>query len=238
MSGAELELATMNNPGGDCGPSQAYVLGHSNQELDRLAAQARIVDPITRRLFRDAGLVPGMRVLDVGSGAGDVAFLAADLVGESGEVVGVDRSSTALQVARARADARSCRNVFFRVGDPAQMTFDQPFDAGIGRYVLMFQYDPAAMLRKLASHVRPGGLLVFHESDLDGVRSFPSSPIYDSCCRWIIETLRLLGAETQMGINLHSVFVSAGLPAPSLRLEAVIGGGANSLDYVRFRRRR
>jgi predicted methyltransferase len=76
----------MNNPGDDAGPTGGYVLGHSDREFERLNAQARLVDPITRPFFREAGIVPGMRVLDVGSGAGDVAFLVADLVGETGEV--------------------------------------------------------------------------------------------------------------------------------------------------------
>jgi 2-polyprenyl-3-methyl-5-hydroxy-6-metoxy-1,4-benzoquinol methylase len=224
----------MSNPGGDHGPNQVYVLGHSDQELDRLSEQARIIEPITRRFFCEAGLVPGMRVLDVGSGAGDVSFLAADLVGDSGAIVGVDRSSAAVAVARARAVAGGRRNVFFREGDPIEMTFDEPFDAVIGRYVVVFQKNPAAMLKKLAKHVRPGGLIVFHEIDLEGCQSFPPSPIYDSCCRWLIETVRLLGMEPRTGMKLHSAFVSAGLPTPTLKLEAVIGGGANSLDCLRL----
>src|SRR5215831_6291927 len=101
----------MNVRSNDCDSSPAYVLGHSDRELARLGVQARVVDPITRRFFREAGLVPGMRVLDVGSGAGDVALLAADLVGESGTIIGVDRSSTAVKTAQARADAVSHRNV-------------------------------------------------------------------------------------------------------------------------------
>lgn len=84
-----------------------------------------------------------MRVLDVGSAAGDVAFLAASLVADSGEVVGVDRVPAALDLARARATARSLRNVSFREGDPGEMAFDRRFDAVIGRYVLQFQQDPA-----------------------------------------------------------------------------------------------
>ena len=59
-----------------------YALGHSDGELERLSVQSRFVEPITRQFLQEAGISTGMRVLDVGSGAGDVAFLAADLVGE------------------------------------------------------------------------------------------------------------------------------------------------------------
>ena len=217
---------------GDTQWARRYALGHSDRELDRLSAQARLVDPITRQFFREAGIARGMRVLDVGSGAGDVAFLLAELVGDSGEVVGVDRAPGALAVARARADADSRRNVSFLEGDPTRMAFERGFDAVVGRYVLQFQPDPVAMLRALASHLHPGGIVAFHELDWDGVRSFPPSPTYDQCCRWIVETLRMLGAETRMGIKLHSTFVAAGLPAPSMRLGAVVGGGVNSADCL------
>lgn len=212
----------------------AYVLGHSNREIERLKAQARLIDPITQRFFREAGVVPSMRVLDVGSGPGDVAFLAADLVGEGGHVVGVDRVPAALEVARARAKEQSRRNVEFRDGDPAEMKFEAPFDVVLGRYVLQFQKDPAAMLRKLARHARPGGLVVFHEIDWGGLASFPSAPTFDRCARWGAETLRLHGTESRMGMKLHSTFVGAGLPAPTLRLEALAGGGASSSDVVQL----
>jgi hypothetical protein len=107
------------------------------------------------------------------------------------------------------------------------MTFERPFDAVVGRYVLQFNADPAAMLRKLAGHLRPGGVMAFHELDWDGVRSIPPSPAYERCCRWFVETFRLLGIETRMGVKLHAAFVAAGMPAPSMCLEAIIGGGAS-----------
>ena len=90
-------------------PAPSYVLGHSPRELERLARQARLIEPITREIFIEAGIAPGMRVLDIGSGAGDVAFLAAELVGPKGEVVGTDLSSTALANARTRAKERARR---------------------------------------------------------------------------------------------------------------------------------
>jgi ubiquinone/menaquinone biosynthesis C-methylase UbiE len=220
--------------GPDRDPAPEYVLGHSDRELDRLQAQARLIDPVTRRFFHEAGVGPGMRVLDVGSGAGDVAFLVADLVGDSGEVVGADRVAAALETARTRAAARSLRNVSFRVGDPAEMTFERSFDAVVGRYVLQFQQNPAAMLRKLAAQLRPAGVVVFHEIDWGGLASFPPAPTFDRCCRWGRETLRLHGTDTRMGIKLYSTFVAAGLPPPWMRLEALVGGGANGLDLLRL----
>lgn len=205
-----------------------YALGHSDRELDRLSAQARLVDAITRQFFQEAGIVRGMRVLDIGSGAGDVAILLAALVGDEGAVVGVDRAPSA--IARARANTRS--NVVFVEGDPTAMTFDRPFDAIVGRYVLQFHPNPAEMLQRVAVHVKPGGIVAFHELDWKGVGSFPASPTYDRCCRWIVAALQELGAETRMGIKLHSAFLAAGLPSPTLRLSAAIGGGVNAAAQV------
>src|SRR3954467_5833282 len=112
------------------------------------------------------------------------------------------------------------------------MAFERPFDAVVGRYVLMFQPDPAAAPRALPRHLHPGGVVVFHEPDWTGTRSFPPAPTYDRCCRWIVETFRLLGADMGMGVKLHAAVVAAGLPAPAMRLEAIIAGGADSAERL------
>jgi SAM-dependent methyltransferase len=212
-----------------------YPLGHSERELARLNAQESLVGPFTRRFFLDAGIVPGMRVLDVGTGTGHVALLAADLIGDAGEVIGTDKAAGAVAAAQARAEEESRRNVKFLEGDPTEMTFERPFDAVVGRYILMFQAEPAAMLRKLAEHLRPGGVIVFHEPDWESARSFPAAPTYDRCHEWIIKTFRLVGTEARMGIRLHEAFVAAGLPAPTMRLNAIVGGamgGSGWLDQI------
>jgi 2-polyprenyl-3-methyl-5-hydroxy-6-metoxy-1,4-benzoquinol methylase len=215
-------------------PSREYALGHSTSELERLSIQARLVDPITRRFLGDAGVCSGMRVLDVGSGAGDTAFLAAELVGQSGEVVGVDASADAIATARARANERQLSNVSFRECDLALASFDRQFDVLVGRYVLMFQSDPAAMLARLAAHVRPGGVVVFHEPDWNGARSMPPAPSYDLACRWVAGALQAAGHDIHMGSHLHSTFLAAGLPEPALRLESAIGAGSSASDCLRL----
>ena len=210
-----------------------YVLGHSPRELQRLRRQGQLVNPITRQYLIEAGIAPGMRVLDVGSGAGDVAFLAAELVGPSGQVVGVDRSPDALALARSRAKERSLANVTFRESELSAVAFDQFFDAAIGRYVLGFQPDPATLLRNIARLVRPGGIVLFHEPDRKQMRSYPPTPTYDTICEWIDETFRRTGGDVRMGIKLYSTFLAAGLPAPTTRLQALIGG-AKASDVARF----
>src|SRR5260370_17050552 len=66
-----------------------YALGHSPTEIRRLGIQAAILRPITMRLLQDLGVSPGMRILDIGCGAGGVALLAAEVVGESGTMAGI-----------------------------------------------------------------------------------------------------------------------------------------------------
>src|SRR5258706_7579879 len=215
-------------------PERSYVLGHSDRELARLQVQARLIGPITRGFMRDSGIAPGMRVLDVGSGAGDVAFIAAEIVGKSGEILGVDRDAAAIAAARQRAIAVAASNVTFLHGNPAEMTFDGQFDAVVGRYVLMYQDNPAAMLRKLVTHVHAGGIVVFHEPDRDGIRSYPPVQVYERWCHLVDETFRRWGGDPRMGVKLYSTFIAAGLPAPTMRLESVIGGGSSASDHVHF----
>ena len=211
-----------------------YVLGHTDQELERLIEQARLIDPITRRFFLEAGIAPGMQVLDVGSGAGDVSFLAAELIGAAGEVVGVDRSPIAVQSANTRRASRSLPNVRFIEGDPATMTFEGPFDAVVGRYVLMFQPDPVAMLRGVARHLRPGGVIVFHEIDWHGERSHPPVPTYDRCCEWIVETLAHSGADPRQGAKLAACMNAAGLLAVKLHIESIASAGPDPEKLATF----
>jgi SAM-dependent methyltransferase len=172
-----------------------------------------------------------MRVLDVGSGVGDVAFVAAEIVGAQGEVVGTDRVAKALEVARQRAKDRSMDNVSFLQGDPTEMRLDHPFDAVIGRYILAWQPDPGRMLTRLIPLARPQGIIAFHELEWAAARSFPPVERWDRCCELVVQALTGGGADLQVGMKLHSLFLGAGLPAPPMRYASLIG---STLEHVRF----
>jgi SAM-dependent methyltransferase len=216
----------------EVGRSSLYVLGHSDAEHRRLEFQAELVAPITRKLLVNAGIREGMHVLDVGTGRGDVAFIAGEIVGGSGGVVGIDSAPRTIAVARDRAAADSRGNVSFEEGDPVGWKPSSPLDAVVGRYVLQFLPDPAAALRQLGGHLPPGGILAFHEIDWTGHRSYPPVPIWDRCCTLITEAIAVGGAETASGSKLPAIFVEAGLPSPSLAMTTFVGAGANSHDVV------
>lgn len=153
-----------------------YIFRANADEQQRLIQQADLMAPMTTRLLLDAGVTAAMRVLDVGSGAGDVAFLAARLVGPRGTVLGVDRDGTALHTARARAAALGLDNVTFVEGDLTSAEVGTGFDAAVGRLVLLHVPDPVQALRAIAGRVRPGGIIAFQELDMDPTvtsRSFP-----------------------------------------------------------------
>lgn len=220
----------MSSDRGQANPT--YVLGHSDHELNRLRAQARFLEPVTRQFLCEAGIAPGMRVLDVGSGAGEVAFLAAELVGDAGSVLGTDKAPVAVATATRAARERGLRNVQFQAGDPAEMKFERPFDAVVGRYVLPFQKDPSAMLRGLARHLVPGGRLVFHEPDWTCVRSFPPAPLYDRACRWIDDTTQLSGQSWNFLERAYAAVVGANLPAPTMRMHTFVAGAPHAREWL------
>src|SRR5208282_2373585 len=98
-------------------PAQQYAVGSTAAEHERLIRQSAQITPLTERLFRDAGIGLGQRVLDLGSGVGDVAMLAAKLVGPSGEVVGVERDPSTIARARARVAEAGLHHVTFTESD-------------------------------------------------------------------------------------------------------------------------
>jgi ubiquinone/menaquinone biosynthesis C-methylase UbiE len=120
---------------------------------------------LTERVLVAAGIGRGMRVLDVGCGVGDVSFLVAALVGTEGSVVGVDLNADAIKLAEKRRSEQGITSVEFRNSDARSVEPGRLFDAAVRRFVLMFMSDPTANIRQVAQHVRPGGIVAFHEMD-------------------------------------------------------------------------
>jgi ubiquinone/menaquinone biosynthesis C-methylase UbiE len=217
----------------EIGLMQNYVLGHSNREHRRLMLQADNLRPITTRLLREVGLAQGMRVVDLGCGAGDVAMLAAEMVGPGGAVIGIDSNAAAIATARERASAAGHVNIEFVEGEASEMIGSGNSDLAIGRYVLVHQGDPVALIRAAATHVRPGGAVAFHEVFLLGTWwSFPLVPLWQNTSDLINRTFRSVVTRPDAGARMVEHFYNAGVELPRLFSETPVGGGPDSPLYA------
>jgi len=209
-----------------------YALGSTDAEHERLIWQAERLAPLTERLFREAGIGPGQRVLDVGSGVGDVAMLVSRLVGPAGEVVGIERDPRSIARARVRVGEAGLPNVSFIESDVSEIRECKLFDAAVGRFILGWLPDPVSVLRSLSLLVRPGGVVAFQESGWAPVLSlFQPLPLWSSVASLFYQACHKSGADLELGYALYHVFQEAGLPGPAMRLEVPLGNGPDAAQW-------
>lgn len=203
---------------------ESYPFKSSKDERQRLIAQGELVAPLTQRLFERAGITSGMRVLDIGSGSGDVAFSAARLVGSRGSVIGVDRDSAQVAFAEQRAKTDGLTNVRFMVGDFRKIELSPAVDAVVGRLVLMYATDPLDALRRALRNLRAGGVIALQESiiDYDGpVLIEPLDCLAAKAAEWFRAGFRHTGVHPRMGLRLFGLMRAAGLD-PSTEIDMLV----------------
>ena len=210
-----------------------YTLGRTSHETTRLIEQSRIYGASTQRLCKRAGILEGMRVLEIGSGAGDVALTLAELVGPTGQVIGVDVNPSILDTARRRAAEAGIQNVEFVAGDARSLAFADKFDAVVGRFVLMYMSDPGEAFAKFITHLKQGGIAAFQEPEYTLYPAFfhPKTPLINQLIKWILDVFEHSGAHLDAGIGLYRTFVDAGFPPPTMHLESPIGAAKTWTGY-------
>src|SRR5260221_14056658 len=151
-------------------------------------------------------------------------MLAADLVGSTGSVVGIDRNAQVLAIARERAQIAKFGQIDFKEASIGTFSDAEPFDLVVGRYVLIHQADPADLVRAAAALSRPGGIVAFHELNVpSAVRSFPNVPLWQQVGERIATAFKSAVPHWDSGPRLTEHFFPAALPVPRLFSEIPIG---------------
>lgn len=192
-------------------PNNAYSLGASESEQARLDVQASSIAEPSALFMRCAGIAPGMRVLDLGSGLGHVAFQLANVVGATGAVVGIDQAPAMLTVAEQRRLDAAIDNVRFVEADVQTFRDAEPFDAVVGRLILFHLPDPVAVLRHHLNGLTEDGLMLMIDFDIGSVRAEPPLPLMNTARDWVIQAFGGAGAHPTIGTKLGLLLRDAGL---------------------------
>jgi SAM-dependent methyltransferase len=188
----------------------AYVLGSEDAEIARLDGQAASIAGATDALLRAAGIGGPMRVLDLGTGLGHVAFQVADILDPEGSVLGVDRTKRLLEIAERRRAAAGAENVRFVEADVREFSTDEPFDAVVARLLLFHLPDREAVLQRQVDALRRGGTMVIVEFDLGASRAEPEVPLVETVGGWIEAAFRSAGADPRIGARAGQLLRRAG----------------------------
>src|SRR5450432_1880397 len=181
-----------------------YVLGTHDEELARLGLQHEVWRPVALDCWVRAGITSGSRVLDVGAGPGYATIDLAEIVGPTGEVVALERSSKFASAIKEAIRTRSLHNV--KIHELDLMTDGLPkgdYDFSWCRWVASFVTDRALLIKKLGGVLRKGSVAIFHEyAHYLSWRFSPRLANQERFAREVEESWRAAGGEADVGLEL------------------------------------
>lgn len=193
--------------------SSTYLFDQRNDqraELSRLQAQARLDIEAERAMWKQAGLEPGMRVLDLGCGPGVVSCsLALEVAG--GSVLGLDLSESLLASAEATRARLGIENLQFARGDIYDLPLEENyFDFVYARFLFQHLSDPAKALQNILRVLKPGGKICLLDVDDRFLLLSPEPVTFREFQRMAVEAQGAEGGNREIGGELLGLLWAAG----------------------------
>ena len=213
--------------------SMSKAIGYTEEELGSVPDGANLGlgcgNPIAL-----ASLAEGETVLDLGSGAGFDCFLAANKVGKSGKIIGVDMTPEMLEKARENAEKGGYRNVEFRLGEIENLpTADNSVDVIISNCVINLSPDKKRVFSEAFRVLKPGGRLMV--SDIVLLKELPdfirkSVAAYVGCISGALMKNEYLDTITKAGFEEVQVLNEAIFPIDCMANDPTANAVINKLD--------
>ena len=212
----------------------------SQKELERLMKQAKQIEPFEQSVLQSAGLTEGMKALDVGCGPGIISCLMAKMVGNNGEVLGVDASDDLLATANTIGKTSDLQNITFQKADVFALDIpENSIDFIYSRLVFQHLHDPQAAMEQLLRVLKPGGILCIADIDDDWLSIEPEPEAFKSLIKRSTQAQAQLGGDRFVGHKLGSYLQKSGFDGVNVNvmpLSSHMMGMRNFLDIgISFR---
>lgn len=199
-----------------------YVLGTGDLESSRLGLQHRLWSASAHSLWEMAAIRPGQRILDVGCGPGHATIDLAEIVGPRGQVIAVDESPLFLKHLHDRIQGQHLRNVERILGDAQQLPALLPnraasMDLAYCRWMLCFVPDPEAVVRGVASLLKPGGRFAIQDYfNYESMSLAPRREPFSRAIRAVGKSFRDRGGDPDIMSRLPALCRKHGLELTQL----------------------
>jgi len=203
-----------------------YIISGGQEGKKRLNVLSEILKDHTRALLETDGSISGNRMLDLGCGGGNVALMAARMVGPEGAVTAIDFDTEIIALARQDASEAGIHNVSFEARSAYDIGFDQEFDIAYSRFLLSHLNDPLRVLKNMIRSTRPGGKIIVEDVQFSGHFCYPPCPAFDAYLHYYSTAAINNGQNPEMGITLTDLFDKAGIDRLKLdMIQPVFTGG-------------
>ena len=194
-------------------PSASYLLDTDAVEIRRLQVQHETWRPETDQLMDAAGITPGMRILECGSGPGFTTFDLADRVGPTGAVVAIEASDAFVTTLQTRASTFKKDWISVQQGDACALEVpERSFDIAFMRWLLCYLSTPEKVINEAAAALKPGGALaVLDYFNYFGAGVFPEPQLSAPIFRGYEASVRARGGSFFVGDRLTRMMSDAGL---------------------------
>ena len=188
-----------------------YAIRGGEEGKKRLDVLARVLLPSTAQLLDRAGLIRGMKCLDIGCGGGHVAMLMASIVGPEGDVVGTDTDAVILALAREQAAAANVANIKFQQLDACASSWHNEFDLVYARFLLSHLNQPENCVAAMVAACAPGGTIVIEDTDFAASFCYPICAAYERYKELYQELIKRRGGDANVGPKLPAILRKAGV---------------------------
>ena len=188
----------------------SYIYQHGNEPV-RQSHQAKIMHEQSLHLLWEAGLRPGMSVLDFGCGTANLDFSIASMLGPGGKVLGVDCNPGLISLNRKRKQTVEDGNLFFRIGRAENYTDIFQYDITFARFLVAHTAMPLKLVRNMQGLTRNYGYIALEDVDISTMRAVPHNPELEVLKTLIKALVHYYGGDATIGSQLGPLLHASGL---------------------------